>query len=99
MDIIAKARLRLRITAAVFDSEIEDVIKAAIKDLMIAGVTGLDIEDIDNNTDPLRLQAIMTYVKAHFGEADQYDRLKAAYDEQKAQLQTATGYTTWTEVQ
>lgn len=28
-------------------------------------------------------------------ETEEYDRLKAAYDEQKAQLRTATGYTDW----
>ena len=40
-----------------------------------------------------------TYCKAHFGsiEGAEYDRLKAAYEEQKAQLQTATGYTDWGE--
>jgi hypothetical protein len=31
----------------------------------------------------------------NFGEPDQYDRLKKSYDEQKAQLGMATGYTTW----
>ena len=39
--------------------------------------------------------AIVTYCKLHFGEPDEYDRLKASYDEQKAQLSMATGYTTW----
>jgi hypothetical protein len=31
----------------------------------------------------------------NFGEPEDYDRLKASYDEQKAQLSTATGYTHW----
>jgi hypothetical protein len=36
----------------------------------------------------------------NFGELDKmefYDRLKASYDEQKAQLSMATGYTVWTD--
>ena len=48
----------------------------------------------DNSTvtDPLIVRAICAYVRAHFGSPADYDRLKAAYDENKAQLQTATGY-------
>ena len=38
------------------------------------------------------IRAVITYVKAHFGEPDDYDRLKKSYDEQKAQLITASGY-------
>lgn len=62
---------------------------AAVLDLTIAGV---------NNTaysDALVLRAVTTYCRMHFGEPDQYDRLKKSYDEQKAQLCTATGYTDW----
>jgi hypothetical protein len=40
-------------------------------------------------------RAVITYCKMHFGEPDGYDRLKASYDEQKAQLSTCTGYTDW----
>ena len=45
--------------------------------------------------DPLYVQAVITYARAHFGSPEDYDRLKASYDEQKAQLQMATGYTDW----
>ena len=47
----------------------------------------------ENQDKPLIRRAVVTYCKVHFGEPDQYDRLKAAYDEQKAQLMTAYGYT------
>ena len=30
-----------------------------------------------------------------FGSPQDYDRLKKSYDEQKAQMQTCTGYTDW----
>lgn len=88
---LEKVKLALRITTAAFDSEIEDLISAALADLGTAGV-----EDADE-TDPLIIRAVITYCKANFGEPDEYDRLKSAYDEQKAQLQMATGYTDWGE--
>jgi hypothetical protein len=83
---LEKVKLALRITTTAFDSEIDDLISAALADLGIAGVADVD------ETDPLIIRAVITYCKADFGEPDEYDRLKAAYDEQKAQLQMATGY-------
>jgi len=88
---IEKVKLALRVTTTAFDSEIEDLISAALADLGIAGVENAF------ETDPLIVRAVITYCKANFGESDEYDRLKAAYDEQKAQLQMATGYTDWGE--
>ena len=88
---VAKVKTRLRITGTAFDEEIEDLIDAALIDLGIAGVNG----ESAVLTNKLVLTAVSTYVKVHFGEPDEYDRLKASYDEQKAQLQTATSYTTW----
>lgn len=43
-------------------------------------------------SDPLYTRAVITYVRVRFGSPDDYDRLKTAYDEQKAQLISATGY-------
>ena len=86
---IDKVKLALRITTNAFDDEISDLIEAALKDLGIAGVTN------DDTTDPLIIRAVITYCKCHFGEPDEYDRLKRSYDEQKAQMSMATGYTTW----
>ena len=42
-------------------------------------------------------RAIITYCKIHFSALSdgEWSRLKASYDEQKAQLNTATGYTDW----
>lgn len=84
-------KLALRITTTAYDSEITSLINAALKDMGIAGVTN------DDDTDALVLRAIITYCRLNFGQPDDYDRLKASYDEQKAQLSMATGYTTWTE--
>lgn len=74
-----------------FDWEIACLIKSAAADLGIAGITG------DNAVadDPLVYRAIVTYCRMGFGTPDDYDRLKQSYDEQKAQLQIASGYTEW----
>ncbi len=87
-----KIALRRAETTA-FDAEIRDLIDAACLDLGIAGVTE-DAGEINTETsDPLLKRAIVTYCKMHFGETDEYDRLKASYDEQKAQLQMSERYT------
>lgn len=88
--IMADVRTALRVTTIAFDHEIEGLMLAAIEDLRVAGVV---VESIDDN--PLVVRAIITYCKANFGQPDEYDRLKASYDEQKAQLVTATGHTNW----
>jgi len=92
-----KVKLALRITTTAFDSEVEDLIQAALLDLGIAGVydTTNNAPFSDTTTDSLVIRAVVTYCKIHFGEPDEFDRLKKSYDEQKAQLQTATGYTIW----
>ena len=88
---LEKGKLALRITTTAFDNEIEDLIAAALADLGIAGIIN------ETQDDPLIIRAVVTFCKANFGEPDEYDRLKTAYDEQKAQLQMATGYTDWGE--
>jgi hypothetical protein len=60
-------------------------------DLGIAGVT------LPETLDDICNLAVITYCKCNFGQPDDYDRLKKSYDEQKAQLSMATGYTTWTD--
>lgn len=86
---LEKVKLALRVTTDVFDSELLELIEAAKLDLGIAGVV------VPEEVDAIVSRAITTYCKIHFGEPDEYDRLKASYDEQKAQLSMATGYTTW----
>lgn len=87
---LEKVKNALRITTNAFDDELKGLITAGAMDLRIAGIFGAD----PTTGDPLIVRAIITYCKAHFGQAEdgEYDRLKASYDEQKAQLQTATGY-------
>lgn len=84
-----KVKLALRIKTNAYDSELTDLIAAAQLDLGIAGVT------IPATIDELVTRAIITYCKMSFGLPEDYDRLKRSYDEQKAQLSNATGYTDW----
>lgn len=86
---LEKVKLALRITSSVYDDELNNLISSAQLDLGIAGVV------IPEEIDGIVSTAIITYCKMHFGEPVDYERLKTSYDEQKAQLSMATGYTTW----
>lgn len=89
MATLDKVKTALRITTNAYDDELTDLIAAAQVDLQIAGVV------VPAALDPIVTRAIITYCKMSFGLPDDYDRLKASYDEQKAQLSTATGWTDW----
>lgn len=83
-----KVKLALRIITDDFDTQINDLILAACADLGIVGV-----EALSTTTDALLTMAIITYCKMHWNVSEsEYDKLKSSYDEQKAQLITATGY-------
>lgn len=84
-----KVKMALRIVTDAYDDELTDLIAAAQTDLSIAGVV------LPDELDEICKRAIVTYCKMSFGIPDDYDRLKRSYDEQKAQLATATGYTEW----
>lgn len=89
-DLLPKVKEAARIKTNVFDDgQLTDLITAAQMDLGIAGII------VPDDFDALVSQAVITYCLMNFGLVDEYDRLKRSYDEQKAQLQTASGYTTW----
>ena len=71
-----------------YDAEILALQEAALLDLKIAGV-------ITESMDALIRRAVVTYCRMNFGSPEDYDRLKRSYDEQKAQLMMADGYTDW----
>lgn len=87
--LINKAKAACRVTTVYYDSEISDLVDAALIDLTFGGAVEVD------PTDPMVIRAVCTYCKMNLGNPENYDRLKASYDEQKAQLGTATGYTNW----
>ena len=93
MALLDDVRLSLRVSKTAYDTELNRLIESAKLDLGIAGVV------VPETLDNVVSTAVVTYCKMNFGEPDEYDRLKASYDEQKAQLSMATGFTTWTEVQ
>ena len=99
---LAQTKLALGKVKSDYDVEIAGLILAAVADLGIVDVnaTGITltinsdgtVTDSSTITDQLLIRAIITYVRMHFKSPDDYDKLKASYDEQKAQLITATGY-------
>lgn len=89
MDAMIKSiKLARRITVDKFDDEFRELIEEALADLGCAGVSGA-------LSDPLIRRAVRTFCLLNFGQPENYDKLKAAYDEQKAQLSMRTGYTEW----
>lgn len=94
MTLLDKVKLALRLTVENYDVELISLIRAAQIDLGIAGVA------LPSTLDEICERAIISYVRLHFDRLDdgEYDRLKASYDEQKAQLSMATGYTVWGDV-
>ena len=101
MAMIDKVRNALRISVTdnqAINEELNDLIDAAKLDLGIAGVRNADLEKGVTPTDALIIRAIVIYCKLYFGEpatSDHWKSIKEAYDEQKAQLSMATGYTDW----
>lgn len=102
---LSETKMALRIKTNTYDGEIARLIEAAVGDLGIvdvdaAGVSfiisattaGETVTDNSTITDQLLIRAIITYVRLHFGSPDDYDKLERSYNEQKAQLITASGY-------
>ena len=106
---LTECRKALRITTDAYDGELCSLMRAAVKDLEIAGViipgtvafsttvttAGTTTNDGSTLKDPLVMRAIFTYVRQHFGSPDDYDRLKESYNTQKVQLMHASNYTTY----
>lgn len=85
--ILAAVKQAMRIKTDAYDAGITQLINACMKDIGVVGVT------VESTTeDALLIQAIITYCRMNFGTPSDYDRLKASYDEQKAQLISCTGY-------
>lgn len=90
-----KIKMALRIKTDAYNDELTGLMRAGLIDLGFGGAMN---EVLTEDADPVVTQAVITYCKMNFGLPDDYDRLKKSYDEQKAQLGTATGYTRWEHV-
>jgi hypothetical protein len=87
--ILKAVKLSMGLTVLAYDAEIMSLIDAAVLDLQLALGKSVNIGD------PLVAQAIKTYCRMSFRSPADYDRLRASYEAQKGQLQIATGYTNW----
>lgn len=87
---LEKVKLALRISTDAFDAELSDLIDAALADL---GVVGISTDVLASpEAYPLIARAVITYVKLNFGEPAEPDRLRKAYEAQRATLSLASGY-------
>ena len=93
MEMLEAVKKALAITVDDFDSEISDLIQAALYDLDTNGVLATGMQG-----DPLIVQAVKTYCRAHFHSPADYDKLLAAYEEQKGHLMNCSRYTDYAEV-
>lgn len=93
-----RVKTALSITTNIFDTELQGHINAAVKDLNIAGVEGGTVSTLTD--DDIVANAIVSYCGYMFemmhGSLDRSEAYKRAYDEQKAQLSMADGYTVFT---
>lgn len=96
MALIDDVKMALRVTTNAYDDELSGLIESAKKDLEIAGVV-IPESDTDNVVNT----AIKTYCKINFGTPNpaNWEYLKKSYDEQKAQMSNATGYTDFSMVE
>lgn len=96
---LAKVKLAMHIATTVFDSEILDLIAAAIADIRHCGPK-FDANAVETDgtvtdyqiDDPLVSRAVITYCRMMFGSPADFDRLKASYDSQKGQLRESSAY-------
>lgn len=90
--LVAAAKMANRMNGTAYDDQVVRLLNAAMLDLGVAGV------EVPEPMDALVSEACITYFLMHFGQPDNYDQLKASYDEQKAQLASCTGYTNWGDI-
>lgn len=92
--LLAKAKVALRISAAntAFDDEIKDILNAGYRDLEATAGIDMDCLYDGEEFDALLLRALLTYTRLEFGDPSDYDRLRESYWNQKAQLQSCSGY-------
>lgn len=85
-----KVALRIAATTNDFDTEIQDLINAAIADLKMAGV----VADKAVDSDALIKRAIVTYCKSHFGyDNPDAERFLESYLMLKRHLALSVDYT------
>lgn len=89
-DIINLIKLQNQWSTDAYDKLIEAKILACVRDLQTVGIQNAR----SDSSDPMIREAILTFCSMNMGYPTpaEYDRLKRAYDEIKAQLQSTSGY-------
>lgn len=79
-ELIAKAKLRIRKTSKdVLDEDVGQLVEVALADLKRIGVHADYLVETDIK-DPLIIEAVLLYTKAHFGTPDNKSEMIASYD-------------------
>ena len=87
---LTSIRQYVRVSSTAHDSELTDLINAARADLVRVGVLE---EKAQDETDPLILRAVATYVNAEFGlENEDSENYRASYKEQRNGLTLSDAY-------
>ncbi len=73
-DTVEKLMQYLRVSNSSAEDEITDLGNACIEELDVSGVY------VTDDTDPLTLQAIKLYCKAHFGYDEDVERFQRAFE-------------------
>ncbi len=84
-------KLAMAITTDAYDSELQDLIDAALLDLGVAGVDNTLTED------KMVQRAVITYCRMMFHSPADFENLRWAYEALKGQMAISTGYTDWGE--
>lgn len=89
-ELLNTAKIRIRKTAADdLDSDVSRLIGAALEDLKRVGV---DSSWTENPSDPLIVEAVLSYVKANFSISDQYPVLNGIYETNLTKIKGASKY-------
>lgn len=95
--LLEKVKVACRVASDAYDDELQALIYAALADIGITDVSPAVLEE--HSAPPLVEQAVKTYCRIYFPYTNEgvemRDRVKAAYDEQKAQLLMSSDYTDW----
>ena len=96
MALLDKVKVACRVTTTAYDEELNDLICAGLRDIGITDERADVLQNV-NQLAPLVQRAVITYCKMNFGylDVEQYQKFKASYDEQKAQLLMSSAYTEW----
>ena len=96
MALLDKVKVACRVTTTAYDEELNDLICAWLRDIGIPSARADVLQNV-NQLAPLVQRAVITYCKMNFGylDVEQYQKFKASYDEQKAQLLMSSAYTEW----